>query len=374
MDATERDEILIAGWDAGLTLGPLASRTGCSISWVSRRARKLGLKSRSRSFSAGEVEFALTAYRNGRTIAGIAADLGRSHEATRRVLVKAGMRIASGAERARRWPVDHFAFAAPLSAEAWYWIGFLAADGNVHGTRLSLGLSPSSENALRRFQTFLACPEKPIRLAARGRQLVADVHSPQLVRDLASHGVVPRKTWGLEVSAAAAAEPAFWLGNLDGDGSVMHDEAGVPRLAFVGAKPVMDQCADFLADRILDHRPKPGPHAQSKVIWLVRVSGDNARRVAAELLDAHPESLEVKRAKLERAAAFRSARTDARAAVRRRRCEWCGAWIERFPSQTRGARVFCNPSHAAQWRCARIQFRGALDDDFSEATIRTTGL
>jgi hypothetical protein len=129
-----------------------------------------------------------------------------------------------------------------------------------------------------------------------------------------------------------------------------------------------------LADRILDHRPKPGPHAQSKVIWLVRVSGDNARRVAAELLDAHPESLEVKRAKLERAAAFRSARTDARAAVRRRRCEWCGAWIERFPSQMRGARVFCNPSHAAQWRCARIQFRGALDDDFSEATIRTTGL
>ena len=375
MDESERDEILVAGWDAGLPLRELASRTGRSISWASRRARRLGLKQRDPSLSASEREFVVAAYRDGRTISGIAGELARSREATRKVLVEAGMRIASGAERARKWPVDHFAFAAPLSPEAWYWLGFLAADGNVSGTRLSLGLSPRSEDVLHRFQAFLGCPEKPIRLAARGRQLIADVHSTQLVRDLAVHGVVPRKTSHLEVSAAAAAEAAFWLGNLDGDGSVVIDRAGVPKLIFVGARPLMEQCADFLADEILDFRPRPGPHAQSKVIWVVRVSGDNARRLAALLLRAFPESLEAKRAKLEIAAAFWSALTQSRAAVRRRRCGWCGAWVERFPSKMRGERVFCSPSHAAKWRCTQAQSRSsAADDPQAELQFRDAGL
>jgi hypothetical protein len=359
MDPAGRDELLIAGWEAGLTIRVLASRTDRSTSWVSRRARALGLELRSRPLSRPEVDAAINAYRDGWPVTEIAAYLGRSKEATRNALVGAGLRIASGAERARRWPVDHHAFGAPLTCEAWYWLGFLAADGNVRGTRLTLGLAPSSEAVLHRFQAFLGCPEKPLRLGARGRQLIADVHSPQIVRDLAAHGVVPRKTWTLQVSAAAAAEPAFWLGNLDGDGSVVLGHSGVPMLIFVGTRPLMEQCATFLAEEILDFRPRPGPHSQTTAIWLVRVSGDNARRVSAVLLNAHSESLEAKRTKLAAAVEFRSAVTEARAAVRRRRCDWCGAWVERFPSQMRGERVFCNQSHAAQWRCARPQLRGA---------------
>jgi hypothetical protein len=268
------------------------------------------------------------------------------------VLMSAGARdqtIVNRHERSRRWPVNHSAFATPLNVEAWYWLGFLAADGNVAGTRVSFGLAPGSESALRRFTEFMGCPERPLRLSANGRQLIAEVHSRPVVDDLARHGVVPRKTWSLEVSSEAAREPAFWLGHLDGDGSVVLGQTGVPRIQYVGTRTLMEQLSGFLADKVLNRQPSVHRHSRTGMLWQVKVGGDSARLLAAALLHSYPSSLETKRSKLTAAAAYVSRRTEARKAVRRRRCSWCGAWVERYPSQMTGEHVFCDSSHFGRW-------------------------
>src|SRR5918999_1722778 len=178
MSEDERDHLIIERWSRGITVRALAMATGRSACWVSTRARRLGLPARREPFSDSEATAAIAAYQAGDSLTAVAKQLGRSVEAVRAALVRAGVTIQGAAERSRRWPVSHSAFSSPLSSEAWYWLGFLAADGCVSGTRVSLGLAPHSEGALRRFARFMGCPGKPLRTAARGRQLVLEVHSP----------------------------------------------------------------------------------------------------------------------------------------------------------------------------------------------------
>jgi hypothetical protein len=374
MSDDERDREVVAGWANGSSVRELATRTGRSAGWVSTRARRLGLPPRRAAFSQAEAGAAIAAYERGDTLTDVARQLGRSVEAVRAALVRAGVKLIGAGDRSRRWPVDHRAFSMPLSSEAWYWLGFLAADGNVTGTRVSLGLSPASESALRRFGAFMGCPEKPLRSAARGRQLVLDVHSSTVVADLALHGIRPRKTWELRASVAAAQEPAFWLGRLDGDGSVVISPTGVPKIHLVGTRALMEQYAAFLAATALNRRPSVHRASTASILWEVAVSGDNARRVAMLLLQAHAVSLEAKRAKLEVTARYASSLTRARAAVRRKRCAWCGAWVIRFPSQMRGDRVFCNQSHFGKWnaRHGGLSIRRARGGP-GKATMATPG-
>jgi hypothetical protein len=369
----DRDRVVVEGWATGMTVREMATMAGRSAGWVSTRARRLGLPPRREAFSEREAAAAIAAYQTGNSLTAVAAQLDRSVEAVRAALVRAGVVIIGAADRSRRWPVNHRAFSSPLSSEAWYWLGFLAADGSVAGTRVSLGLSPSSEPALQRFGRFMGCPEKPLRTAAKGRQLVLDVHSSAVARDLALHGIRPRKTWDLKVSAAAAREHAFWLGYLDGDGCVVISPGGVPKLHFVGTRALMEQCATFLAAKVLTRRPSVHIHSARSILWTVAVSGDNARRLAEGLLLAHDDSLEAKRAKLEAASRYTSRLTRTRTAVRTKRCSWCGAWITRFPSQMRGERVFCNSSHFGKWNARHRGLAVTRRPGIEEATMAAPG-
>jgi hypothetical protein len=211
------------------------------------------------------------------------------------------------------------------------------------------------------------------RVAARGRQLVLDLHSPRVVEDLAAHGVRPRKTWDLRISSAAARECAFWLGYLDGDGSVVISRTGVPTIHLVGTRELMEQYASFLAMDAWARRPSVHRHNAGRMLWAVTVGGDNARRLSELLLRAHDVSLEAKRVKLEVAARDVSRVTLARAAVRRRRCAWCGAWVTRFPSQMQGDRVFCNPSHFGKWNARHGGLHRRNRRKPREATMAASG-
>ena len=62
------------------------------------------------------------------------------------------------------------------------------------------------------------------------------------------------------------AEPAFWLGYLDGDGCVVISPDGVPRIHFVGTRALMGQCAAFLAAGILDRRPSVHRHSAEGIL------------------------------------------------------------------------------------------------------------
>ena len=264
--------------------------------------------------------------------------------------------------RSRKWPVHDDAFAQPLSDEAWYWIGMLAADGCVRGPQISLVQHASRAPMLRRFLTFVGGPERRLRSINRGAGLVADVSSRRMAVDLARHGVVPRKSLTMETSDAAAGKGEFWLGVFDGDGCCSFSKLGVPTIGIVGSRPLMDQFAAWLHATFTDRRPAIGSAGRNgSDLCDVRVAGDRARRLAELWLSISEVSLEPKRERLERAAVYESRATLARLAVRRRRCDFCGAWVERMPSQLQ-RHVFCSRAHylGLETRAQRSLSEGVL--------------
>jgi hypothetical protein len=283
-------------------------------------------------------------YAEGLTITEVASRTGFYRDTVRKALVGCGEMIH---DRSRKWPVRHDAFADPLSPEGWYWIGMLAADGCVRGPSICLVQHTSRAAMLTRFLAFVGSGGRPFRVINGGRGLVADASSPRMAADLGRHGVVPRKSLTMEASEEAAAQPLFWLGVFDGDGCCTFSKRGVPTIGIVGSRPLMTQFAAFLHAQLGDPLPSVGRNGAT--VSEVRVTGDRARRLAELWLSLTDVSLEPKRERLERAALYASRATRARLAVRRRKCGFCGAWVERMPSQLLN-RVFCSAQHYGAWK------------------------
>jgi hypothetical protein len=341
------EEVLIRLWRHGVTVREIGNSIGLSPSAICRHASRLGLPRRSRSLTSSDRAAFKAFYAEGLTISEVASRTGFHRDTVRSALVKQGVELR---DPTRRWPVRHDAFAPPETAETWYWIGMLAADGCMRGPAISLIQRTSRAALLHRFLEFVGSPGRPFRLINGGAGSVADVSSPRLAADLARHGVVPRKSLTMQTSPDAAAEPMFWLGVFDGDGCCTISKAGIPTIGIVGARPLMTQFADFLHALFGDHRPAVGSVGKAEgTLSDVRVSGDRARRLAEHWLSLTDVSLEGKRERLRQAAQYSSNITRARLAVRRRPCDWCGALVVRMPSQFLN-HVFCTRAHYRAWK------------------------
>jgi hypothetical protein len=342
-----QEAVLRELWSDGVTVRRIGAELGLSGASICRHAQRLGLERRSRPLQAADRDEFRTLYGTGLTITEVASRTGFHRDTVRRALVSSGVTLH---DRTRRWPVRHDAFAEPLSPEAWYWIGMLAADGCVQGPHVSLVQHASRAAMLERFLMFVGSPGRPFRVINGGNGLIADVSSPRMTADLARHGVVPRKSLTMEASQAAARRPEFWLGVFDGDGCCTFSKGGVPRIGILGSRPLMTQFAAWLYATFEDHRPAVGSVGRNGgQLSDVRVTGDRARRLAELWLSISEVSLEPKRERLERAALYESRATRARLAVRRRRCDFCGAWVERMPSQFL-THVFCSRRHCWAWK------------------------
>ena len=341
------EEYLRSLWRSGVTVREISASIDLAPSAICRHAQRLGLPRRSRQVSDSDRDEFCALYTSGLTIAKVAARTGFHRDTVRKALVARGVAIQ---DRTRKWPVRHDAFADPVTPEGWYWIGMLAADGCVQGPSISLVQKTSRAAMLERFLDFVGSPGRPFRSINGGAGSVADVSSPAMAADLARHGVVPRKSLIMEASPDAAAEPMFWLGVFDGDGCCTISRAGVPTIGIVGTRALMTQFAEFLYRLFGDHRPAVGSVGRNgSALSDVRACGDRARRLAEHWLSISEISLEEKRERLERAALYSSTWTRARLAVRRRKCDFCGALVERMPSQFL-QHVFCSREHYWAWK------------------------
>jgi hypothetical protein len=352
---SERNRAIAEAWAGGVELAEICRRFQLSKGRVSTIAKAMGLKQRQPRPTDHEVARFKEMYAAGRTVTEIASKTRWHRGTVARHLRLAGVRVRTGGELARQWPVRHDAFSPPLDAEAWYWLGFLAADGSVSGTCVTLTQKNACEPVLRRFLAFLGSGARPLQSVGYGTAKRAMVCSRQLVADLRRHGVVPRKTYVLKASSEAARESAFWLGVFDGDGSITISSDGVPKISLFGTEALMLQFRDFMAQRDVTARRHAVCRRRNELLWQVRAQGETAMRLARLWLDSWNPSLEEKRARLVRAASYTHARSHTPAA-RRRRCDWCGAWIERSPSRFK-QHAFCSMAHFRRWS---VRHRQAL--------------
>jgi hypothetical protein len=301
---THRHQEILALYRQGVAVAEIAELSGVCVKTVRNVARRAGVPARNPSQPDRDAHV-VAQYRGGERVAAIAADHGISSARVRAIAARAGVRPRSNWRR--RYPLDEDAFDTPTPV-GWWLIGLLAADGSIDPVehRVSLCQSLKDRDVLEAFYRYVGCPERPLTLLrlspeARRRQLrrgpaaEARIFSQQIVRALATHGVVPRKSKSLTLGAAASSRAAVWLGLLDGDGSVGIYRAGSnPRVLFAGSRPLMTQCARFWRDALgFSGPPSPYPHRGG--IWVFALNGRKAVKAAQVLLASTPVSMARKR-------------------------------------------------------------------------------
>lgn len=281
---------------AGLAVGPAHGRGGRADGRTHFRHPRVSDEERERMAAQAAA---------GISRAQIARAHRRSATTVRRHLRAMGIKPMDPAERARKYPVDERAFATP-SDQRDYWLGFLAADGNVFGTKVTLVQKGAEAPHLQRFLSFLQSP-RPLYWTPTRHACAAVAWSRPLVCDLYELGITERKSQTLRLDDIVAARPATWLGLLDGDGWVTGQGAdGAPHITWTGSRAAMDQCASFwqgiIGRRHAVFRPNQGD------LWGFTLGGCSAQHAATVLLAATAYSMPRKRERLEQAAAYRSRR------------------------------------------------------------------
>lgn len=142
------------------------------------------------------------------------------------------------------YPVWHEAFASVTPKMA-YWTGFLMADGCVlDESKICLALAEKDKEHVAKFRSFLKTESRPIYDVPQNGSCALKIHSRQIVSDLARYGVVPRKSLIASACGGIDRHPAFWLGVMDGDGTIDTKRRTVK---MVGTDNLMRQFSAFLA-------------------------------------------------------------------------------------------------------------------------------
>lgn len=208
-------------------------------------------------------------------------------------------------------PIDHAAF-SKADAQTWYWVGFLAADGCVSDQGdIYLRLAQRDREHLEHLRAFVGAgavgrnagrisgPHKgSFCLTFRSRPIAADL--------LRLGGITPRKTLTYDPGPRAAAEPAFWLGLLDGDGTAYwHNstrwKTRRAELIWCGSSKAMAACAAFWRCALADEGIRPPRQLPGGNLWEMRLTmaGQRAPTAARLLLEASGYSLPRKRRTLQ---------------------------------------------------------------------------
>ena len=214
------------------------------------------------------------------------------------VLKAAGVPRRDRYEARMVYPVRNEAFAR-LTPEASYWVGFLMADGCVlDESKVVINLQRSDVGHLEKLRRFIGSEDRPIHHIASVKACQLKFHSRRIVSDLARYGVVPRKSLSAVSSGEAWKQPAFWLGVMDGDGTI--DLAGKRRhirVRLCGSVELMNQFSSFLQDNVSGRngRLRPEPWLRSESFAVVSIGGARALNFLRLAYGSSPVSLDRKR-------------------------------------------------------------------------------
>lgn len=185
-----------------------------------------------------------------------------------------------------------------------YVLGFIYADGCVYsnGHVMGIGLQPGDVEILEFIRAELQsmCVIRP---DAKGT-LRLEIGSHEIIRDLASHGVTPRKSLTLEWPTTVPPEllSAFVHGYFDGDGTVFWTrmaqvrEGRYPGASFMASWAFAGPLAEYLRSCAVAARPPVAHSKRVPHIARVQIYGSAVPSLGRLLYAAAPAGLQRKRA------------------------------------------------------------------------------
>lgn len=219
-------------------------------------------------------------YKEGSTMQALAIEYNVTNKVIKNRLESAGVEIKTNAEQQRKHFFNEEFFSTIDTEAKAYWLGFIFADGCVHGTRkdISIALSLSDRAHLEKFAADIEYSGPG--LVSDHKSVFADVdilsskvslRSEKMWNDLVSHGCLPNKSLdcGPPIGLPEKFTMDFIRGVIDGDGYI--SKAGFPSVEIVGSHPLLLWIAQKLG------MDSPRPH---KSVWRIRASGKRAKEIA----------------------------------------------------------------------------------------------
>lgn len=308
---------VVPGYKSGLlTVVKIAEGHGCQARWdcicdcggrttvmasylASGHVKSCGCGRR--HIRKGDEEYILNEYKKGRTCTDIAKETGLSDFSIRRMMDRHGLNRRSNADSVRRIDLDETVFES-LTRDSMYWMGFIGADGNVHGRNLKIELQPGDVDHLHKFKEFCKSGHEVVK-SKKGKYVAFTFSSQRVVGSLLRFGITPNKSLTFKPYWYCANNADFWRGMIDGDGWVNTDKTyGKPYVGLCGSKDAVYAFAKW-ARKNCESTAKPckdgniyktsiyGTHA---IVLLKKLYGNDPKyfldrkyEVAKKFLDVH---------------------------------------------------------------------------------------
>src|SRR5713226_5748131 len=287
----EQEKDIITLYQQGIDAVNLASRYKISSTTVYNVLERNGVKRRTnsdifRKLSQEQEEDIITLYQRGLPASKIASRYRIEDQTVYNILERNGAKRRSTSEAAITYPRNEHAFDAINNEEAAYWIGFIAADGNVSNGRLRIGLSTKDADHIRKFSRWLA-PDMPIYAGTNnlGRPVSTfDIGSKHLVETLSRYGIVPRKTYVMKrlPSIPDTLMRHFLRGYIDADGYFSMREKTGARFGVVAFnREIVEEIQDWFIKALGVSRTSL---VHSGSVWHYRQYGNiQVRKIASYL-------------------------------------------------------------------------------------------
>jgi hypothetical protein len=138
----------------------------------------------------------------------------------------------------RQYTLDEYAF-SEITEQSAYWLGFLYADGCLHGDNITLALKSSDKSHVAKFTSFLHTdmPIKDTIIAKKYNVSKIEIHSSVISKELDRWCIRSPKSTDIPVELGSFRN--HWIrGFFDGDGTISYKKK---RIAFCGVKNIIEK-------------------------------------------------------------------------------------------------------------------------------------
>lgn len=205
-------------------------------------------------------------YLNGESLRALAIEFGTSHVMLSGSLRRQGVLQRDPSARNRTKEIDTHVFDVIDTEEKAYWLGFLFADGCVHGNYVILSLSTKDIEQIERFRSFLSSNHeirtRKTPYAFNSSIYVADIHLSTKIMKLGIETGRPNPLSGID-SMPLWLQRHWIRGFFDGDGSVKIK----PRASFCGDPILLHRLKEIMTDEVGNIGSIYG-HQKGKVSYL----------------------------------------------------------------------------------------------------------
>ena len=196
----------------------------------------------------------LDKYNSGLSLANIAKEVGLSKPTITRIVDESGYKIPN--RRRTKYYIDSNYFSKIDKEDKAYWLGFIAADGNIRKdlNRLRIELAIKDKKHLEKFANDINTNSPIVEVNREYPSCYININNHNICNDLVNKGIVPNKSLILDIKLDEIEEKYYYdiiRGYFDGDGSINYHIRNNSnkkewRIEFVGTKDVLQKFSDIM--------------------------------------------------------------------------------------------------------------------------------